>query len=43
LDLNLDLSMVTKGLGLLDTDQWSSTLFIEVKPGLEFPLYLKAN
>jgi hypothetical protein len=43
LDLNLDLSMVTKGLGLLDTDQWSLTLFIEVKPGLEFPLYLKAN
>jgi hypothetical protein len=43
LDLNLDLSTVTKGLGLLDTDQWSLTLFVEVKPGLEFPLYLKAN
>lgn len=43
LDLTLDLGMVGKGLNLLDKEKWSLTLFVEVRPGMEFPLYLKAN
>jgi len=43
LDLDLDLSMVSKGLGLMDSEKWSLTLFVEVRPGMEFPLYLKGN
>jgi hypothetical protein len=43
LDLNLDFDVVGKGWGLLDAEKWALTLFVEVRPGMEFPLYLKAN
>ncbi len=43
LDLDLDLGMVSKGLGLMDLEKWALTLFVEVRPGMEFPFYIKGN
>ena len=39
-DLDLDLGVVGRGRTLFDLDHWSLTLFVELREGMEFPIYI---
>jgi hypothetical protein len=41
MELELSLDMVGKVKSFLDVEKWSATLYVEVREGMSFPLYLK--